>query len=104
VSWLLVADRARMTVDLSQERAEGRFPQGEAAAVSIKRIQDLVAERSPLTRGALRRQAVAEHRLSAPGRDVLSRELTDLVAAEIGKEFGGPTNTTVITRPRRSPA
>jgi len=34
-----------MTVDLSQDVLKDVFPQGEAAAVSIKRIQDLVAER-----------------------------------------------------------
>src|SRR5436309_4860321 len=34
-----------MTVDLAQEVLRDVFPQGEAAEVSIKRIQDLVAER-----------------------------------------------------------
>src|SRR6476659_4734753 len=38
-----------MTVELAQDVLRDVFPQGEAAEVSIKRIQDLVAERFELT-------------------------------------------------------
>ena len=39
-----------MTVELAQDVLRDVFPQGEAAEVSIKRIQDLVAERFELSR------------------------------------------------------
>ena len=72
-----------MTVELAQDVLRDVFPQGEAAEVSIKRIQDLVAERfTSHARRALRRQALAEHRLSAPGRDVPLTRAHRLLAAE----------------------
>jgi chromosomal replication initiator protein len=38
-----------MTVELAQDVLKDVFPQGEAAAVSIKRIQELVSERFSLS-------------------------------------------------------
>ena len=73
------------------------FPQGEAAEVSIKRIQDLVAERFELTLDELcgdkRSQNIVYPRQVAM---YLSRELTDSSLPKIGKEFGGRDHTTVI--------
>ena len=72
-----------MTVDLAQDVLEDVFPQGEAAQVSIERIQEPVSDRfGALARRALRRPALAEHRLSAPGRDVPLARAHRLVAAE----------------------
>ena len=86
-----------MTVDLSQDVLKDVFPQGEAAAVSIKRIQDLVAERFNLTLeelcGDKRSQNIVYPRQVAM---YLSRELTDSSLPKIGKEFGGRDHTTVI--------
>ena len=79
-----------MTVELAQDVLRDVFPQGEAAEVSIKRIQDLVAERFSLTLdelcGEKRSQNIVYPRQVAM---YLSRELTDSSLPKIGKEFGG---------------
>ena len=86
-----------MTVELAQDVLRDVFPQGEAAEVSIKRIQDLVAERFDLTHdelcGEKRSQNIVYPRQVAM---YLSRELTDSSLPKIGKEFGGRDHTTVI--------
>jgi len=86
-----------MTVELAQDVLRDVFPQGEAAEVSIKRIQDLVAERFALTleelTGDKRSQNIVYPRQVAM---YLSRELTDSSLPKIGKEFGGRDHTTVI--------
>ena len=86
-----------MSVDLAQDVLKDVFPQGEAAEVSIKRIQDLVAERFDLTHdelcGEKRSQNIVYPRQVAM---YLSRELTDSSLPKIGKEFGGRDHTTVI--------
>ena len=86
-----------MTVDLAQDVLRDVFPQGEAAEVSIKRIQDLVAERFALSLeelcGDKRSQNIVYPRQVAM---YLSRELTDSSLPKIGKEFGGRDHTTVI--------
>jgi chromosomal replication initiator protein len=86
-----------MTVELAQNVLRDVFPQGEAAEVSIKRIQDLVAERFELTLDELcsekRSQNIVYPRQVAM---YLSRELTDSSLPRIGKEFGGRDHTTVI--------
>jgi chromosomal replication initiator protein len=86
-----------MTVELAQDVLRDVFPQGEAAEVSIKRIQDLVAERFELTLdelcGEKRSQNIVYPRQVAM---YLSRELTDSSLPRIGKEFGGRDHTTVI--------
>jgi chromosomal replication initiator protein len=86
-----------MTVELAQDVLRDVFPQGEAAEVSIKRIQDMVAERFALTLeelcGDKRSQNIVYPRQVAM---YLSRELTDSSLPKIGKEFGGRDHTTVI--------
>jgi chromosomal replication initiator protein len=86
-----------MTVELAQDVLRDVFPQGEAAEVSIKRIQDLVAERFDLSLdelcGEKRSQNIVYPRQVAM---YLSRELTDSSLPKIGKEFGGRDHTTVI--------
>jgi chromosomal replication initiator protein len=86
-----------MTVELAQDVLKDVFPQGEAAEVSIKRIQDLVAERFGLSLDELcgdkRSQNIVYPRQVAM---YLSRELTDSSLPKIGKEFGGRDHTTVI--------
>jgi chromosomal replication initiator protein len=86
-----------MTVELAQDVLRDVFPQGEAAEVSIKRIQDLVAEKFELTHeelcGEKRSQNIVYPRQVAM---YLSRELTDSSLPKIGKEFGGRDHTTVI--------
>jgi chromosomal replication initiator protein len=86
-----------MTVELAQDVLRDVFPQGEAAEVSIKRIQDLVAERFDLSHDELcgdkRSQNIVYPRQVAM---YLSRELTDSSLPKIGKEFGGRDHTTVI--------
>jgi chromosomal replication initiator protein len=86
-----------MTVDLAQDVLKDVFPQGEAAEVSIKRIQDLVAERFNMSLeelcGDKRSQNIVYPRQVAM---YLSRELTDSSLPKIGKEFGGRDHTTVI--------
>jgi chromosomal replication initiator protein len=86
-----------MSVELAQDVLRDVFPQGEAAEVSIKRIQDLVAERFSLSLdelcGEKRSQNIVYPRQVAM---YLSRELTDSSLPKIGKEFGGRDHTTVI--------
>jgi chromosomal replication initiator protein len=87
----------RMDVELAQDVLRDVYPQGEAAEVSIDRIQRLVCERfsvsfSDLT-GDRRSQAIVYPRQVAM---YLSRELTDSSLPKIGKEFGGRDHTTVI--------
>jgi chromosomal replication initiator protein len=86
-----------MTVQLAQDVLRDVFPQGEAAEVSIRRIQDLVAERFDLSLDELcgdkRSQNIVYPRQVAM---YLSRELTDSSLPKIGKEFGGRDHTTVI--------
>jgi chromosomal replication initiator protein len=86
-----------MTADLAQDVLRDVFPQGEAAAVSIKRIQELVSDRFGLTLDELcgdrRSQNIVYPRQVAM---YLSRELTDSSLPKIGKEFGGRDHTTVI--------
>ena len=73
------------------------FPQGEAAAVSVESIQELVCERFSVTLGELtghrRSQNIVYPRQVAM---YLARELTDSSLPKIGKEFGGRDHTTVI--------
>ncbi len=86
-----------MTVELAQDVLRDVFPQGEAAEVSIKRIQDLVADRFNMSLDELcgdkRSQNIVYPRQVAM---YLSRELTDSSLPKIGKEFGGRDHTTVI--------
>jgi chromosomal replication initiator protein len=86
-----------MTVDLAGDVLKDVFPQGEAATVSIKRIQELVSERFNLSLeelcGDKRSQNIVYPRQVAM---YLSRELTDSSLPKIGKEFGGRDHTTVI--------
>ena len=86
-----------MTVELAQDVLRDVFPQGEAAEVSIKRIQELVSERFSLSLEELtsdkRSQNIVYPRQVAM---YLSRELTDSSLPKIGKEFGGRDHTTVI--------
>jgi len=87
----------RMDVELAQDVLRDVFPQGEAAAVSIDRIQELVCERFAVTLGELtgdrRSQNIVYPRQVAM---YLARELTDSSLPKIGKEFGGRDHTTVI--------
>src|SRR6201987_958737 len=86
-----------MSVELSQDVLKDVFPQGEAAVVSIKRIQDLVAERFNMSLeelcGDKRSQNIVYPRQVAM---YLSRELTDSSLPKIGKGVGGRDHTTVI--------
>jgi chromosomal replication initiator protein len=86
-----------MDVELAQDVLRDVFPQGEAAAVSIERIQALVCERFSVTLGELtgdrRSQNIVYPRQVAM---YLARELTDSSLPKIGKEFGGRDHTTVI--------
>jgi chromosomal replication initiator protein len=86
-----------MSVELAQDVLKDVFPQGEAAEVSIQRIQNLVAERFSLSLeelcGDKRSQNIVYPRQVAM---YLSRELTDSSLPKIGKEFGGRDHTTVI--------
>jgi chromosomal replication initiator protein len=86
-----------MTVELAQDVLKDVFPQGELAAVSIDRIQELVAGRFGLSLDELcgdrRSQNIVYPRQVAM---YLSRELTDSSLPKIGKQFGGRDHTTVI--------
>jgi chromosomal replication initiator protein len=86
-----------MDVELAQDVLRDVFPQGEAAAVSIDRIQELVCERFAVTLNELtgdrRSQNIVYPRQVAM---YLARELTDSSLPKIGKEFGGRDHTTVI--------
>ncbi len=86
-----------LSVELTEDVLKDVFPQGEAAEVSIQRIQELVSERFQLTMdelcGEKRSQNIVYPRQVAM---YLSRELTDSSLPKIGKEFGGRDHTTVI--------
>jgi chromosomal replication initiator protein len=86
-----------LSVDLAEDVLKDVFPQGEAAEVSIRRIQELVSDRFQLTMeelcGDKRSQNIVYPRQVAM---YLSRELTDSSLPKIGKEFGGRDHTTVI--------
>jgi chromosomal replication initiator protein len=86
-----------LTVETAQEVLKDVFPQGEAAHVSIKRIQEAVSDRFGLSLtelcGDRRSQNIVYPRQVAM---YLSRELTDSSLPKIGKEFGGRDHTTVI--------
>jgi chromosomal replication initiator protein len=86
-----------MTVELTQEVLRDVFPQGEAAEVSIRHIQETVSERFNISltelTGERRSQNIVYPRQVAM---YLSRELTDSSLPKIGKEFGGRDHTTVI--------
>jgi chromosomal replication initiator protein len=86
-----------MTVDLAQDVLKDVFPQGEAAEVSIERIQTAVSDRFGLSMDELcgdrRSQNIVYPRQVAM---YLSRELTDASLPKIGREFGGRDHTTVI--------
>ena len=86
-----------MTVELAQDVLRDVFPQGEAAEVSIERIQDEVSERFGLSKEVLigdkRSQNIVYPRQVAM---YLSRELTDSSLPKIGRHFGGRDHTTVI--------
>jgi chromosomal replication initiator protein len=86
-----------MTTELAQDVLKDVFPQGELAAVSIRRIQETVSERFGLSLDELcadkRSQNIVYPRQVAM---YLSRELTDSSLPKIGKEFGGRDHTTVI--------
>ncbi|HEX2495599.1 MAG TPA: chromosomal replication initiator protein DnaA [Gaiellaceae bacterium] len=86
-----------MTVNLAQDVLRDVFPQGEAAQVSIERIQDEVSERFGVSKeelvGDRRSQNIVYPRQVAM---YLSRELTDSSLPRIGRHFGGRDHTTVI--------
>jgi len=96
VAFASLTDR-QMDVDLAQDVLREVFPQGETAAVSIDRIQELVCDRFSVTiaelTGDRRSQNIVYPRQVAM---YLSRELTDSSLPKIGKEFGGRDHTTVI--------
>jgi chromosomal replication initiator protein len=87
----------RMDVELAQDVLRDVFPQGEAAAPSIERIQELVCDRFNVSldqlTGDRRSQNIVYPRQVAM---YLSRELTDSSLPKIGKHFGGRDHTTVI--------
>ena len=86
-----------MTVELAEDVLKDVFPQGQAAEISIRRIQETVSERFGMTINELcsakRSQAIAYPRQVAM---YLSRALTDSSLPKIGKEFGGRDHTTVM--------
>ncbi len=86
-----------MDVELAQDVLRDVFPHGEAAVVSIERIQELVCDRFGVTLAELtsgrRSQSIVYPRQVAM---YLSRELTDSSLPKIGKHFGGRDHTTVI--------
>jgi chromosomal replication initiator protein len=86
-----------LSVELAEDVLKDVFPTGEAAEVSIQRIQELVSERFQLTMDELcsdkRSQNIVYPRQVAM---YLSRELTDSSLPKIGREFGGRDHTTVI--------
>ncbi len=96
VAFSSLTDRT-MTAELAEEVLRDVYPQGDAAEVSIPRIQELVSERFGLTVSELcsarRSQAIAYPRQVAM---YLSRELTDSSLPKIGKQFGNRDHTTVI--------
>ncbi|MGZ4337288.1 MAG: chromosomal replication initiator protein DnaA [Gaiellaceae bacterium] len=86
-----------MTVTLAEDVLRDVFPQGTAAEVTIRRIQEAVSDRFSLSMAELcgdkRSQNIVYPRQVAM---YLSRELTDSSLPKIGREFGGRDHTTVI--------
>jgi chromosomal replication initiator protein len=86
-----------MTVELAEDVLRDVFPQGQAAEISIRRIQETVSDRFGLSVNELcsakRSQSIAYPRQVAM---YLSRALTDSSLPKIGKEFGGRDHTTVM--------
>ena len=86
-----------MTVELAEDVLRDVFPQGQAAEISIRRIQETVSDRFGLSVSELcsakRSQSIAYPRQVAM---YLSRALTDSSLPKIGKEFGGRDHTTVM--------
>jgi chromosomal replication initiator protein len=86
-----------MSPELAEDVLRDVFPQGQAAEISIRRIQETVSDRFGLTIteliSAKRSQAIAYPRQVAM---YLSRALTDSSLPKIGKEFGGRDHTTVM--------
>lgn len=86
-----------MTVELAQDVLKDVFPQGEVAAVTIERIQEVVCDRFSLSLEELcshkRSQNIVYPRQVAM---YLSRELTDSSLPKIGKHFGDRDHTTVL--------
>jgi chromosomal replication initiator protein len=87
----------KMNVELAEYVLRDVFPQGEAPAVTIDGIQEVVCERFSVTKDELtgdrRSQNIVYPRQVAM---YLSRELTDSSLPKIGKQFGGRDHTTVI--------
>jgi chromosomal replication initiator protein len=86
-----------LSVELAEDVLKDVFPQGEAAEVSIGRIQELVSERFQLTLeelcGEKRSQNIVYPR---QGAMYLSREHNDSSLPKNGKEFGALDHPTVI--------
>jgi chromosomal replication initiator protein len=96
VAFSSLTDRP-ITSELAQEVLRNVFPEGEAANITIERIQQAVGERFE----------VSIHELTGHGRSqpisyprhvamYLCRELTDSSLPKIGREFGGRDHTTVL--------
>jgi chromosomal replication initiator protein len=87
----------KLDVELAEDVLRDVYRSGEAAEVSIDRIQRLVCDRFGVSFGELtgdrRSQNIVYPRQVAM---YLSRELTDSSLPKIGKEFGGRDHTTVI--------
>ncbi len=86
-----------LTTALAEDVLRDILPRGEAAQVSIERIQETVSDRFGLSItelcGHRRSQNIVYPRQVAM---YLSRELTDSSLPKIGKEFGGRDHTTVM--------
>ena len=86
-----------MTAELAQDVLKDVFPQGEVAAVTIERIQEVVCDRFSMSLEELcshkRSQNIVYPRQVAM---YLSRELTDSSLPKIGKHFGDRDHTTVL--------
>ena len=96
VAFSSLTDRP-MTSELAQEVLRNVFPEGEAAGISIERIQEAVSERFHISvqelTGHGRSQPISYPRQVAM---YLCRELTDSSLPKIGREFGGRDHTTVL--------
>ena len=96
VAFSSLTDRP-MTSELAQEVLRNVFPEGEAADISIERIQEAVSERFHISvqelTGHGRSQPISYPRQVAM---YLCRELTDSSLPKIGREFGGRDHTTVL--------
>ena len=86
-----------MTVELAEAVLKDVFPQGQAAEISIRRVQETVSERFNLSITELI-SAKRSHAIVYPRQVAmyLSRALTDSSLPKIGKEFGGRDHTTVM--------